>query len=290
MTDVLYCGPTTGVVATLEAAGLRTVRVPSLGGALRTLEQTPRFGLLLTHESLLAEEGRVIALARELGNLERDLPVRPELWVLAGAKGVVHTPPIDGVVAFTADGVALTGPLLSAVERARRLRDLVARYRTCAAHMLSDTRGVFNQRYLRVRLGEELSRATREARPLSLMLVEWTRSRSQTHSAEALAAEVRRRIADTLRPYDVLCTFGPQRLAVILTDVEPTTAFALSRRIRVSVTHADPLAALDDERPDLMGLDLRVGLVGLSGEEDEGDWTVSTLLAEAEGALSGDAS
>jgi two-component system cell cycle response regulator len=100
--------------------------------------------------------------------------------------------------------------------------------------------GVYNRRYFRSRMEEEISFAVRHGAHLGLALVDLDRFKEINdtwgHQAgDAFLQEVAGAMLDTVRSEDVVCRFGGDEMAVILRGVAPDTARGFAERLRERV-------------------------------------------------------
>lgn len=100
--------------------------------------------------------------------------------------------------------------------------------------------GVYNRRYFRTRLAEEVSYARRHGSHLGLALVDLDRFKEINdgwgHQAgDAFLQEVAGAMLNTVRSEDVVCRFGGDEMAVILRGADPETAQQFAERLRERV-------------------------------------------------------
>jgi diguanylate cyclase (GGDEF)-like protein/putative nucleotidyltransferase with HDIG domain len=116
--------------------------------------------------------------------------------------------------------------------------------------------GLFNARHFAVALNEELLRAERFERPLSLVMADLDLLRDINNTYGHLAGDaVLQGIAEVfreqLRQYDVPARFGGEEFAILLPETPPEQAFEIAERIRRAVadraydveTSSDPIRA-----------------------------------------------
>ncbi len=100
--------------------------------------------------------------------------------------------------------------------------------------------GLFNARHFAVALNEELTRAARFERPLSLIMADLDLLRDINNTYGHLAGDaVLQGIAEVfrsqLRHYDVPARFGGEEFAILLPETPPDQAFEIAERIRRAV-------------------------------------------------------
>lgn len=271
----------------LARSGARLLYAAGEREALRVLRVTGEIGVVvLDHAATGIEPG---AFAQALGT--QAAGPRPELWLVTGdattdaEHGELLASGVDGALRIGCDAALLQGALRAALARSHRVHALHAAHVTLARTQLADgDTGLYNGRYLRMRLGEELERSARERRPISVMLVELpivltAEERQGREAALALLRQLVGRVRQVLRNYDVLCRAASHRLAVVLPDAEPTVAAALAQRL-IETLHGQPAAVAPD---DVQPVTLQVALAGFV----EGSAAVSAgrLLQRLEQAL-----
>jgi diguanylate cyclase (GGDEF)-like protein/putative nucleotidyltransferase with HDIG domain len=100
--------------------------------------------------------------------------------------------------------------------------------------------GLFNARHFALALNEELTRAARFERPLSLVMADLDLLRDINNTYGHLAGDaVLQGIAEVfrshLRHYDVPARFGGEEFAILLPETPPEQAFEIAERIRRTV-------------------------------------------------------
>jgi diguanylate cyclase (GGDEF)-like protein/putative nucleotidyltransferase with HDIG domain len=100
--------------------------------------------------------------------------------------------------------------------------------------------GLFNARYFATAMAEEMSRAERFTRPLSLLMADLDLLRDINNSYGHLAGDaVLKGIADVfrqqLRHYDVPARFGGEEFSILLPETPPEQALEIAERIRRAV-------------------------------------------------------
>ncbi len=150
----------------------------------------------------------------------------------------------------------------------------------------------FNRRYLDRRLADEIARAERFGRPLSLALVDIDHfkqvndARGHQCGDRALAA-VSAALRSGLRESDVLARYGGEEFCILLLETEPAAALATVERLRAAVAATPIQATGPDEEPaegsfraDPFTLTVSAGVAGLMPGEGP-----AALLERADAAL-----
>ena len=114
--------------------------------------------------------------------------------------------------------------------------------------------GLFNARYFASALSEELGRAQRFERPLSLIMADLDLLREINNTYGHLAGDaVLKGIAEVfraeLRHYDVPARFGGEEFSILLPETPPEQAMEIAERIR-RVGRREALRRRDVERAD----------------------------------------
>jgi len=146
--------------------------------------------------------------------------------------------------------------------------------------------GLYNQRYFKQRIGEEVARATEIGHPLALLFCDLDHFKGYNdrlgHTAgdRALRA-VSGVILRSIRQVDLAARYGGEEFTVILIDTTPTGALEVAERIRAGV------AALDLGGPE-RGLTVSVGVASFPDDAalmeelvDKADWAM--YLAKRQG-------
>lgn len=94
----------------------------------------------------------------------------------------------------------------------------------------------YNHRYFHERLEEELARAKRHPRPVSLLLADLDNFKrfNDTYghpTGDRILVEVADLLKDTVRATDILCRYGGDEFTAILPDIDAQGALAMARRI-----------------------------------------------------------
>jgi len=165
-----------------------------------------------------------------------------------------------------------------ALERERALDAADAHAHAAAIDPVS---GVFNRRYLQVRLGEELQRSRRHEIPLALLLIDIDDFKIVNDSYGHLAGDlVLRDVAEILRRsvrvFDVCARFGGEEFVIIMPGSSSDSAMRIAERIRERIE----AYRTNDRLLASMRITVSIGLA-----VSELGTTVSELLATADGAL-----
>ena len=129
-----------------------------------------------------------------------------------------------------------------ALERERALDSAEAHAHAAAIDPVS---GVFNRRYLQVRLGEELQRSRRHDIPLALLLIDIDDFKIVNDSYGHLAGDlVLRDVAEILRRsvrvFDVCARFGGEEFVIIMPGSTAESAMRIAERIRERIESYHP--------------------------------------------------
>lgn len=174
-----------------------------------------------------------------------------------------------------ADQAALA---LAAVERRRleqeRIRVSTELQRTRQLALVDELTGLANRRALDVILPEEVARALRHRRPLSLLMadVDHFKKINDTYGHPA-GDEVLRQMAHLLtaklRSIDKAVRYGGEELLVVLPETELAEAGSVAERFRQAVEeHVFVVDPEDDEPPIPLSLTASVGVAGLPENAD----------------------
>ncbi len=131
-------------------------------------------------------------------------------------------------------------------DRAARVAPLILIHRSLNVPALEEEArvdsktGLFNARHFAAELRDELARAERFDRPMSVIMVDLDLLREINNTYGHLAGDaVLRGIAETfrgvLRDYDVPSRFGGEEFAILLPETTPEEAFEIAERIRRTV-------------------------------------------------------
>ncbi len=143
--------------------------------------------------------------------------------------------------------------------------------------------GLFNYRHFTARLEEELTRAQRFDRPLSVLVADLDLLREINNAHGHLAGDaVLTGIADVfreeLRPYDVPARFGGEEFAILLPETSGDVAHAIAERIGAAVAAREYLP-----RPNAEPIRATISIGLASFPEDAGE--PQELVGRADAAL-----
>ncbi|HEX2657814.1 MAG TPA: diguanylate cyclase [Polyangia bacterium] len=147
--------------------------------------------------------------------------------------------------------------------------------------------GLFNRREMDRLLKEEMTRAQRHQRPLSLLMVDIDHFKrvNDTYGhqvGDRAIREVARLVLECVRALDRAARYGGEELAVILPETSDSDAAIVAERIRTRVA-AHPLSTTLDENGACI-ITLTVS-VGVSTFVATSNGSVERLIGEADGAL-----
>ena len=172
---------------------------------------------------------------------------------------------------------ALAGPTALALSRERAMEQADAYARAAAIDPLS---GLFNRRYLRERLEEELQRAQRHGSPVGFLMLDIddfkrVNDRFGHAAGDAVIAAVADILKRSVRRFDVCARFGGEEFAVVMPGSAAANTASIAERIRQRI---------ERHRLDVPELaDLRVtASIGLSVS---GSASAEDLVQQADQAL-----
>jgi diguanylate cyclase (GGDEF)-like protein len=131
------------------------------------------------------------------------------------------------------------------------LRESEERYRTLS--LTDSLTGLFNSRHMHERLEAEVMRATRYARPLSLLILDADHFKRVNDTYGHLVGDVvlqglAKVIRDCLRRTDNAFRYGGEEFVVIMPEASSNAAFALAERLRTlfaeQVFYSDQMVAV----------------------------------------------
>lgn len=100
--------------------------------------------------------------------------------------------------------------------------------------------GVFNHRYMKVKLEEEMARAKRYGKPLTLIIadVDYFKKFNDTHGhllGDKVLKEIAGILQDSVRETDIVARYGGEELAILLPETPLDAACDVAERIRRNV-------------------------------------------------------
>jgi diguanylate cyclase (GGDEF)-like protein/PAS domain S-box-containing protein len=147
--------------------------------------------------------------------------------------------------------------------------------------------GLFNRREMDRLLKEEMTRAQRHLRPLSLLMVDidWFKRVNDTHGHQVGDKAIRQVacvVSESVRALDRAARYGGEELAVILPETSAAEAAIVAERIRSRVAEFAFSTALDPNGGTILALTVSVGV---STVVASGHGSVERLIGEADSAL-----
>ncbi len=103
--------------------------------------------------------------------------------------------------------------------------------------------GVYNYRYFKMRLEDEMKRSVRYRQSLSLIMIDidWFKRFNDTYGHETgnrLLREIVRVFADCIRDVDILARYGGEEFIIILPQTGQTEAYIIGERIREKIAES----------------------------------------------------
>jgi diguanylate cyclase (GGDEF)-like protein len=195
---------------------------------------------------------------------------------------------LDGVITdLVLAAIGITVALALATEPAAALvaaLPLVVLHRVLAvpnlrAQALRDHKtGLLNARGIDERAREELARARRFDRPLSLLMIDIDNLRSINNryghlTGDAVLVAVAESFNASMRDYDLCARFGGDEFVIVLPETPANQALEIAERVKAAVRSA-PLRHDDSDLP--IGISIGVATLG------RGDQTLSDLMRRAD--------
>lgn len=143
--------------------------------------------------------------------------------------------------------------------------------------------GVFNHRYLKSKMEEELNRAKRYKKPLSLIIsdVDYFKKFNDTHGhllGDRVLKEVAQILQESVRETDIVARYGGEELAILLPETPLTAACEVAERIRRNV--AQHAFVGKDNQNVFLSLSM-----GVTCTDEDPDLQVTELIIRADTAL-----
>lgn len=131
---------------------------------------------------------------------------------------------------------------IAVAERTRTLQEANARLE--ALSLTDDVTGLYNQRWLRARLGEECQRAERHGHDLAVLMLDVDDFKLVNDNHDHIfGSRVLKRVGDILRTavrgIDVAVRYGGDEFVVLLPQTSLPGAVAVAERLRVTVARTD---------------------------------------------------
>ena len=104
--------------------------------------------------------------------------------------------------------------------------------------------GLFNHEYFKKQLNNELTRANRFDRPLSIILADLDLLRNINNTYGHLAGDevligMAKTMKDSVRDYDVVCRFGGEEFAILLPETTLSQAYERAELIRKAIENLE---------------------------------------------------
>lgn len=195
-----------------------------------------------------------------------------------------------GMARFSSDDLSYRLPLQNQDEIGRLAREFNAMAEKLMQHrhkleelsVRDGLTGLYNRRELERRLHEEVQRARRYQRPLSVMMldIDHFKSVNDRHGHQA-GDEVLITVADLIqlnvRPVDLVCRYGGEELTVILPETDETGTHMVAERIRGTVEES----ITTTPQGDMVHVTVSIGFATFPRHGD----TAATLIHAADQAL-----
>lgn len=151
---------------------------------------------------------------------------------------------------------------------------------------------VNNRRFFDQRLGEEIARGLRSQEPLACLFMDIDYFKKindiQGHQVgDTVLRAVAGIIRDQLRNSDVLCRYGGEEFAALLTNTSKSTAYEVAERIRKNIEkHRFDLSAHSKANPNLqVTISIGVSLLDLGTPVNDINQLAGNLVKQADKAL-----
>jgi diguanylate cyclase (GGDEF)-like protein len=143
--------------------------------------------------------------------------------------------------------------------------------------------GVFNHRYLKNKMEEELSRSKRYKKPLSLIIcdVDYFKKFNDTHGhllGDRVLKDIADILQDSVRETDIVARYGGEELGVLLPETPLIAACEVAERIRRNVAQY-PFVGKDNQTVSLSMS------MGVTCTDDDSNLQVSEFIVRADTAL-----
>jgi diguanylate cyclase (GGDEF)-like protein len=128
---------------------------------------------------------------------------------------------------------------LDAALQSRTLQDalMIENARLSAERLHDPLTGLYNRRYMMIRVEEEILRSSRRGHPLSCMLVDidsFTKVNDDWghQTGDSILRDLAHLITRTLRASDIICRYRDDQFLILLTDTDASGAQIASNRLR----------------------------------------------------------
>lgn len=143
--------------------------------------------------------------------------------------------------------------------------------------------GLYNRRYLQTHLDNMITRAQREGKPISVMMmdIDHFKSVNDTHghsAGDVVLQEFAARVQRCIRGMDLAARFGGEEFVVVMPDTDMELAAGVAERLRDMVSESamhDPESGID------IPVTVSIGVAGITGPNGGSD----DLLRSADEAL-----
>lgn len=141
---------------------------------------------------------------------------------------------------------------------------------------------LWNRSFILKQLGRELSRASREGRPLGIVIVDLDHFKNinDTHghlAGDAVLREAARRMQSSVRQYDSIGRYGGEEFLILFPGCSEVDAFSQADRLRKQISQTE--MSIDDRA-------VRVtASFGVTTATPGEDWNPETLIRRADEAL-----
>jgi diguanylate cyclase (GGDEF)-like protein len=109
------------------------------------------------------------------------------------------------------------------------------------ASMTDEMTGIWNYRYFRLRIDEEIQRARRFQHPLSLLLLDLDRFKEANdryghQQGDSILRELARRVGASIRDVDTFARYGGEEFVLILPETDAAGAMVVAEKLRAEIS------------------------------------------------------
>lgn len=148
---------------------------------------------------------------------------------------------------------------------------------------------IFNRRYFNLRLSEEVARATRFARPLSLSICDLDRFKAlnDTHGhqvGDAILRYTAQTLRRTVRAIDIVCRLGGDEFAILMPDTDADECRILAERLRQALAAGRFTLGRGQSGGEVLNLQLSLGGASFPRHAERAErllWCADMALLEA---------